>query len=207
MSYVIFNDKKPIKLSDEEKKRRRFLNQNDNIYYLLEYTTRRNYSYSPVNSFISNIKKKPASNEKELFYKYESMNEIANYISQFETSEYVWVPMPSSKAKNDENYDPRALRILELANKCNDNFSFCDVFEAHKSRDSFRIKNERDPNILKKNWKIVNELKDPKKIVIFDDVLTEGTTFRAASDLLSSMYPKAQIIGFFIALSVWNEES
>ena len=43
---------------------------------------------------------------------------------------------------------------------------------------------------------------EPVDIGIFDDVLTNGTHYRAIHSILSQRFPNARIVGFFIARTV-----
>jgi len=42
----------------------------------------------------------------------------------------------------------------------------------------------------------------PKHIGLFDDVITAGSHFRAAKDLLQDRFPEAKIVGIFVARRV-----
>jgi predicted amidophosphoribosyltransferase len=42
----------------------------------------------------------------------------------------------------------------------------------------------------------------PRKIILFDDVLTTGASFKAAQTLLRENFPNAPIAGIFIARNI-----
>ena len=42
------------------------------------------------------------------------------------------------------------------------------------------------------------------KIIIFDDVLTKGSHFKAMQKILNLQYPQIPIVGLFIALSTYD---
>ena len=64
--------------------------------------------------------------------------------------------------------------------------------------------NRPRPEDIEANYTIDEQLRNPPPQVIglFDDVLTTGAHFRAASNLLERTYPGVRIIGVFIARRV-----
>jgi predicted amidophosphoribosyltransferase len=64
--------------------------------------------------------------------------------------------------------------------------------------------NRPTPEQLQANYGIDQTLcdADPQMIGLFDDVLTTGAHFRAASATLKQLLPGVRIIGFFIARRV-----
>ncbi|MDI1352270.1 MAG: hypothetical protein PSV35_05800, partial [bacterium] len=57
------------------------------------------------------------------------------------------------------------------------------------------------------NLKLDNTLINPKPkaIVIFDDVITTGASFKAAKEILNTSFPKIPSIGIFIARNIPNQ--
>ena len=64
--------------------------------------------------------------------------------------------------------------------------------------------NRPRPEVIEANYTIDEPLRNPAPQVIglFDDVLTTGAHFRAASNLLKRTYPRVRLIGIFIARRV-----
>ncbi len=46
----------------------------------------------------------------------------------------------------------------------------------------------------------------PAQVALVDDVLTTGTHFRAAKDLLLKQWPEAHVAGLFVARAVWMDD-
>ncbi|HHS8253796.1 TPA: hypothetical protein ACTTVN_002722 [Legionella anisa] len=78
---------------------------------------------------------------------------------------------------------------------------------ASKSRNAAHAPdNQGRPNIQDhiNNLTIDNALLTPapKAIVIFDDVLTTGASFKAAQQILRKVFPSIPIIGIFVARNI-----
>jgi predicted amidophosphoribosyltransferase len=80
-----------------------------------------------------------------------------------------------------------------------------DLIFQHASTAAVHDQGDRPtPEQLQANYDIEPALRDPDPRVIglFDDVLTTGAHFRAASAVLKRSFPGVRIIGFFIARRV-----
>ena len=144
--------------------------------------------------------------KKDWPYKEIAIGEVTNYI-QFDNHwaslcELTWIPIPPSKQVNSINHDNRLVRVLTNLKNTHNSFDFREVFLCGRDRESAKASNMR-PTIdeLKTNWifrkDLVNSLHEP--VVIFDDLITEGASFKAAQQLLLSQQPNLKIIGLFIA--------
>ncbi len=93
------------------------------------------------------------------------------------------VPTPPSEAKNSEKYDGRNLQLLHYF------FPQGKIYELvlqKTSRPSLRSSKIRDPKSLEDNYYLnADHLSEViQEIWLFDDVLTQGTTFRAMSNII-----------------------
>jgi hypothetical protein len=186
------------------------LQEDDEGYYLGEYTPRAGSGHSPTNKLIINYKKSVDRREHEDWsYKEKAINEVAQWWKKaiFDTTDLsdrvhraTLVPIPPSKAKNSPEYDDRNYRMLKSL------FPKGDVRELilqKESREPLHVlKNEpRLPGTLKNNY-VLNEILTqplPSEIWLFDDTLVKGTHFRAAKEFLRKFFPNIPIVGFFIA--------
>ena len=189
-----------------------YLDESDECYFLHEYTSHKDFTYSDVNSLIKNLKKSPQKKGKrEWFYKERDMNRCALSLQRALNHEWLkqttLVPMPGSKAADHPEYDPR---ILTICQRMQNGLDFeLDVRELLKSKQSVESAIEREVSgqhrapldELKNNFEIDDELaaEAPFSIGLVDDVLTAGTHFRAASELLTERFPGIRIVGVFIA--------
>ncbi len=114
------------------------------------------------------------------------------------------VPIPPSKAKDNAFYDDRLVRMLHgIRGKPG-----LDVRELVIQRVSTAAVHDQDnrpgPDQIQANYGIDDALRNPALQVIglFDDVLTTGAHYRAASTVLKQAFPGVRIIGLFIARRV-----
>jgi predicted amidophosphoribosyltransferase len=114
------------------------------------------------------------------------------------------VPIPPSKAKDNPFYDDRVLRMLHAIGVDPP----LDVRELVIQRTSTTAVHDQEnrptPDQIQANYAIDDALRDPapKVIGLFDDVLTTGAHYRAASAVLQQAFPGVRIIGVFIARRV-----
>lgn len=185
------------------------IEEHDECYFLHEYTANKGYSFSKTNSLISNLKKKPSErNRAGYHHKMRCIREASRMFS--ETLNPVWldvatlVPIPGSKAVEDPDYDDR----MELV--CRGIRANLDVRPLVKQRHSTRASHQAGAGnrvLLEELLEVLyvdEELAKPEPtyIGIFDDVLTNGTHFKAVKSVLTQRFPAARISGFFIARTV-----
>lgn len=188
------------------------LRTDDECYYLLEYTSGRDYHFGKANSLISNLKRPMRFRDRPDVWRYKE--EAIRICSKGleEAIDHRWlrsamlVPVPSSKARDNPNYDDRMLRILRGIN-----LEFAvDVRELVSQNVTLRASHEAGENRvtlqeLVDAYQIEDRLAEPvpEAIGIVDDLLTVGTHFRAMKTVLNERYPDVPIVGFFIARRVF----
>ena len=66
--------------------------------------------------------------------------------------------------------------------------------------------NRLNPDDLKECYEIDENLIEPppNNIILFDDVITTGSHFKAAKNILNEIFPNTIILGLFIARRVPN---
>lgn len=183
-----------------------YLTESDDCYYLMEYTSGRGYEYSKTNQLISNFKKTmDRKGRAEWKYKTRAIREASGYFQNVFDGDYLeevtLVPIPPSKAKEDPMYDDRMLKMLELL--CTDLDS--DIREIITLSETIRASHETDdrppPEELMEYFQIDQSLCNnvPNKILLFDDMVTTGSHFKACKQMLLEQFPDVEIIGIFIA--------
>ena len=189
-----------------------YLEDEDKCYFLGEYTPREDYKYSEMNDFILNFKKSPKDkNTSQWKYKKQAIQKISNTLASLKVWDriktgYTWIPIPPSRVESDPLYDDRLLQVLRILKNRENTFDY---------RELIKIKSNRRPahNTLVKrpkpiehynNYKIDPQFLQPppEKIIIFDDIITTGSGFKAMQRILKKNYPNADIFGLFIARSV-----
>lgn len=188
-----------------------YLTESDKCFFLAEYTSQKDFSFSETNQLIYNLKKSlDKKNTSEWKYKLEAIETYGKLISKVFTnkniSKYVFVPIPPSKCRTDLLFDNRLVQILEFANKQEstlNQFNIKELISLKRSTiPSHRNKRGRpSPSELEELYDIdESKLYDkPKGFVIFDDVITTGSHFKAVQNMLNAVYPDIEIYGFFIA--------
>lgn len=186
------------------------LDQSDICFYWCEYTSHQGYSYSPTNQLIKNLKKPVSLKTHEQYnYKLKAIKTCASYFDKINWSPFSIIPIPPSKNKADPLYDDRLLKILNAANKLlvpEFRFDIKDIVIQDKSYEPCHYSSSR-PSFqeLRARYKLENikptHLRE--KIIIFDDVLTMGSHFKAIKLLLQDAYPHKKVCGLFIARSIF----
>lgn len=190
----------------------------DKCYFWGEYTPHKHTSgklwdFSPTNQLISNLKKGMSRRGKpDWRYKQEAIKQVAQAFAVhwkwkelLEKYSVALIPIPSSKAKTDADYDPRMLLVLEELSRrlgaeldIRDCLSFSGAYAAsHKSEE------KRDPDRLYEDltFDAVAGKVDaqPDVILIFDDMLTTGAHYAAVTRHLREHFPDARLVGVFVS--------
>lgn len=184
----------------------------DECYFMFEYTSHKNYSYSATNNLISNLKKKPgAASTTELRYKVGAIRACAAHISGAVNLENIrtWtiVPVPPSRHKSDAAYDDRMLRICKSIASPHALDIRELVVQSQSTVAAHEVTTGLRPTVsdLLKIYSIDESLTQPAPtgILIVDDVLTAGTHYRAMHTLLLQRFPDIPINAIFIARRVF----
>ena len=188
-----------------------YLTEDDECYFIGEYTARQGFAYSAINNLILNFKKPmDRRGHPEWPYKVRAIKQAA---AAFRTaleplpalSNLTFVPVPPSKAKGDNLlYDDRLTKMLH-AIRPNPALDIREIIVQKVSTDAVHGSEVRpSPQQIEELYEL-NELlttPEPNFIAIVDDVLTTGAHFRAAKTVLSRRFPVAPIVGLFIAKRV-----
>jgi hypothetical protein len=183
------------------------LSADDDCFFLYEYTSGRNYSFSATNDLISNLKKKSGTGgyQYKLWAIKKSSLDFGNAINPRWLGGGTLVPVPPSKARGDAAYDDRMTQICRGIRGTPP----LDVRELIVQRVSLSAAHESPGNRpsvddLLAAYEIDESLANPapRWIGVFDDVLTAGTHFVAMKRVLAARFPGTSISGFFIARRV-----
>lgn len=194
-----------------------YLEAGDKCLFLFEYTSGKGYSFSATNGLINNLKKKPSkknTSPNEYRYKGQAIGQCAYWFSQGLNPEWLakatLVPVPPSKAKGDPEYDDR---MLQVCGGIPVQFKI-DVRELVIQRQTIRAAHEcasgERPSIdeIAANYAINEAVAapEPSMIGIIDDVLTTGSHFKAMQRVLKARFPRAPIVGIFVARRVFPND-
>ncbi|MEX1366594.1 MAG: hypothetical protein AB1Z98_25945 [Nannocystaceae bacterium] len=63
------------------------------------------------------------------------------------------------------------------------------------------------PTVLAANYRVNRSLGTPQQsIVVFDDVLTTGSHFKAMQQVLTTAFPGVDVLGLFVARRVFPDD-
>ena len=186
-----------------------YLTPADDCYFLGEYTARKGFAFSATNQLVLNFKKSmDKRSTAQWHYKEQAIGAAAAAFRSALNNDWlniaILVPIPPSKAKDNPFYDDRLVRMLQAIR---DQPSL-DVRELIIQRASTAAVHDQEnrptPDQIQANYAIDDTLRNPAPRVIglFDDVLTTGAHYRAASAVLNQAFPSVRIIGLFIARRV-----
>lgn len=183
----------------------------DTCYYLFEYTSHRDYSFSQTNSLISNLKKKPSqSSNAGYHHKGRAITSCAQMLAATLNPNWLnsatLVPTPGSKARDHPDYDDRIERICRLMRNPEPDVRNL-VYQTQSTAASHEVAQGNRVTVqqLIEAYAIDEAAaqRTPTSIGVVDDVLTAGTHFRAMHSVLSARFPGVPIIGLFVARRVF----
>ena len=186
-----------------------YLTEEDDCFYIGEYTARKGFAYSDTNSLILNLKKPMDRKGKtEWVHKGRAIITAAQALRNSINSRWLeaatFVPIPPSKAKSDPMYDDRMTSVIQRINQ-SDPVDCRELIQQTESTDAVHESEDRPgPDEIQALYMIDEDLTDPplEKIVIVDDVLTTGAHFKAAQNVLAERFPDVPIVGCFVARRV-----
>jgi hypothetical protein len=182
----------------------------DVIFYFGDYTARAGYDHSACNQLVFNIKKPMSYRESgQWYYKTKAIEDCAKLVASTvmnSLGQLTFVPIPPSKVKYDAGYDNRIVQMMsQVVSASGERAQILELVTQKVSRDAAHETGVR-PTVddLKANYELDASLLSQvrQNLIIVDDVLTNGTSFRAMSDTIKLALPEHSIFGLFIARTV-----
>ncbi len=186
------------------------LDEADDCYFLREYTARAGYSHSPTNSLISNLKKPmDRRGRHEWRYKEQAIVEASDGLaaaiwSSWQLDDPLIVPAPPSTVRSNPLHDDRILQVARRIGSAL-SFPFAELLENRADREpQHATDRRRSIRALAENLQYVHVslAAQPTRILLIDDVLTTGATFRACKSVLREHLPGVAVSGVFVARRV-----
>lgn len=178
------------------------LNENDECRAIYTYTPRKGPGFSESNHLIYNFKFGVGTDKNGAI---EEVCKLIYSLNKWDIiKQFTWIPIPPSKSKDDPMYDDRLIKVLEGLKKHFPNFDYREVFINKKSRDPAHEAEKRPESLdHMNNWgvnrNLLHDLTD--YVIIFDDLITTGASFKAAQTLLQKIDSTINVVGLFIARS------
>ena len=198
---------KPRLIGDIERGDHSHLEGEDRCLFFGEYTSRAGFEHGETNNLISNLQK-PVSRKGKADYRYKdvAIRKIADAIrkasGKASRGEVILVPAPPSKPRGHAEYDDRIERIARGVSNEADVRCLLETVEAREQ--AKRAEHRPSIDELVASMRVATELipKDPGGIILLDDVITNGATFKAAQRLLRPHFPGVKMVGLFVARRV-----
>lgn len=181
--------------------------QQERCYYAREYISKGGWNASEANQLISNYKKHPRKRgTREWRYKEQAIQQFANELSSVVGKNCVLSFIPSSKAKNDPEYDSRLEDTLAVLKQQRSDLQVCEVLRMRETMEPYhggRVSRNPDDIYRKLEW--VGIPSNATHVILIDDLLTSGAHFKACKRKIQEN-ARVEVIGVFWAKAVWLED-
>jgi hypothetical protein len=186
-----------------------FLEPDDVCYFLGEYNARKGFAFSEMNNLINNLRKPMDRRDRpEWRYKEAAIRSCGTMLRATLNEEWLTqatlIPVPSSKIRDDPDYDDRMSQILGIVGR-GLNADVREIVVMARTIVQSHLQQERVgiPELID-SMRIDEGCTDPPPttIGVFDDVLTTGRHFKAVQQVLQVRFPGVPIVGVFIARRV-----
>jgi len=193
------------------------LEPGDVCYCIWEYTAGTDYTFSPANRLISNLKIKPTQmigNRHRARYKHKAVSHCAAALRTLISPSWVeihgtLVPMPGSKSPGHPDHDGRIECVLQAAFAgINADIrpmlmQTASTFADHETDDRLSYNELAEIMCLSEH----RTCTPPRaNIALVDDVLSSGKHFKVAQAHLARRFPGVPVTGVFIARCVRSVE-
>jgi hypothetical protein len=187
-----------------------FIEPEDECYYLGDYYAGRGFAFSSINNLINNLRKPMARRGRPDDWRHKQSailtcgKMLRESLNEEWLNEATLIPMPSSKTKDDAEYDDRVPQILKEVAKGRQ-VDIRELVVMKRSVQQSHLAQERVslPELIESMS--VDEggaQPAPHSIGIFDDVLTTGRHFKAVQTILRRRFPDVPIVGVFVVRRV-----
>ena len=182
-----------------------YLRRTDVCRYLGRYAPGKGLDYSATNRLILRLKMLVPGGRVELPVKEKAIAAVAAALrkaldgSVLERA--VFVPVPPSKAKDDDGYDDRLVRMLRAVRPERPLDVREVILQTRSVEPSHRRAARLRPWEIVELYRIDEEVAAPEAglVIVVDDLLTSGAHFRAAQQVLWRRFPDIDVVGLFLA--------
>ncbi|WP_139651298.1 hypothetical protein [Raoultibacter phocaeensis] len=185
-----------------------YLCTDDLCYYYLE-RSHGTWKESEANRIVSNFQRsvtKYHDRADVLCYKDNAIRffaeRIANLIAKKKRAcPLVIVPMVTSKPKSHCWYDDRLVRTAQtVASLRPGEVAVCDILDVVTETSKAKLGGSRNPEEIERNLDVgVPDCPEAEVVFLIDDVITTGGHFAACRNAIRPLFPKAKIVGVFLA--------
>jgi hypothetical protein len=192
------------------------LAEDDECFHIGEFTAHGGYEAGETNQTIMNLKKSPSSaSSGERWWKQRAIevwgDRLAEHLRLDRAADRVtFVPAPGSKPIGHADYDDRMLQVLQRMAGARNDLDIRSVLATKTARPAQHDGPRLSVNELKQTLEIDHtELRVPLRstVLVIDDVITQGVTFRAIQAILKEQLGVRRVVGIFLARTVWPQKS
>lgn len=185
------------------------LDADDQCWNLLEYTSHGVRVPGNTNQLIGNLQKSPNATEAEMRYKQGAIQRCARMLADAlgpAANQWALVPMPCSKPVDHPEHDDRLLQVLQAARSIRPDLDVRPMLETSVIREKQKHGLRLSVEEMRSTMRVAQAYCGgpyPPNIILFDDVFTRGTSFKAAKFLLANLPGVVNVHGMFIAKTVY----
>jgi hypothetical protein len=185
-----------------------FLEKEDYCLYRGEYSPAAGVTL-PTNDLILDLKKRPdRCGQRDWIYKLWAIEECARILRRCldldRLAAFTIVPAPPSKRPGHPEYDDRMARVVESL-CAGAKLDWRELLIATTDREQRRSPRARvSPRELARLIGINRECggSPPRRVLLVDDLITSGATFKACRLVLQKAFPGVDVVGCFVARRV-----
>ena len=179
------------------------LEDGDNCFHAREYMSHGGYEASETNQLITNLKwGLEYRNTPRWPHKLRAIDRWSEELSTTIQDGDTVACIPCSKCRSDPHYDPRVEWILEALQKRREIRTERPI-ERVISAQSMHSGGDRHPDLIYEclGWKGF-EGDPPDMIILIDDVITSGASFKACQRLILEHHRAMEVCGLFWARTI-----
>ena len=185
-----------------------YLRRTDVCHYIGEYAAGKGAAYSATNRLIldfktpvSRTRRNPPPKDKAIAG---AADALRRALQASPLDRAVFVPVPPSKAKDDDGYDDRLVRMLRAVRPERPLDVRELIVQTHSVEPTHRRSARLRASDIEAMYGIDEALEAPGTglVVVVDDLITSGAHFRAAQRTLSRRFPHIDVVGLFLARRV-----
>lgn len=185
-----------------------FLDCSDECFYARDYISHGAYDSSEGNDLISNFKKRVSRRGMaDWKWKTKAIRQFAQEITTSLQDGAVIAAIPTSKTRSDPEYDSRLDDVLRQVVALNGTIRIDEPIERSQSVQALHHGGMRRINDVLQTLEWVGFDEVPPYLVLIDDLITCGSSFKACQRLIHQHHPGLTIYGVFWARTVWSNES
>ncbi len=192
-----------------------YLREEDNCFFLGEYTARAGFAHSATNDLIMDFKM-PMDRQGRTQWRHKASKiakaarALHKALQRSDLRRHTFVPVPPSKAKGDQMYDDRMMLMLrQLSDLIRGTNGYpLDIRELVSQPASTAAAHDGGTRPTPEDLATLYQVDQSQlpgvreRVVICDDVLTTGCHYRAMCSVLAPHLPQSSFQGLFLARRV-----